>query len=325
MLLNTICIIPANAQYKDLNSAKFYCDGNGKYVMINVSSYSQRLNNDEDIIEALPTDSEEIFALNQNEYLIRAYDNVYFAANKISISGDFAQMSKALENSCEISDTLLADIDENITREQENENPDFEVELYVPTGVTTNSTNSNEFTYNGHKLRHYLVNYKNCSTGMKEKNGTKTKDFASALVDFVISCVGCASATVSLFGAGKSALSVFTAAYGQVTVGSQDDRINTNLIYDKTTKEIQYYNPISKTWDDGCFTRSVTFTRNDTYQFYSSNGNSLLKQTSLNKAFYSEHYYDYQFAVETSPVLYIDDYIYATLYGNKIRLWRISF
>lgn len=146
------------------------------------------------------------------------------------------------------------------------------------------------------------------------------KKKADAFVNFVLSSVGCASLTVGIFGAGKSALDFFISLHGPVLYGTNDDKTYSVLVYDKKTKETYYYNPYVEEWEEGCFSQYVKMKRNDTYQFYSSNGESELEKTPLNTEYTTEHYNDPLFAVYSAPICYIDAYIFTTLYGSTLRL-----
>lgn len=291
--------------------------GNGQYGK---TIETRTVNIDSRIIEAIATESEDIYLVDGNEYLVQVSQDIYTLAEKIEIDETDFNANTSIFEMYSIPEKLRDDIEENIEREALNDNEDFSISLYVPANISLLSSSATDFTYQGHKLRNYIVDYNNCSVGPVNKNGSNAKNAAASLTNFVLSCVGCVSKTVTIFGLGVSAYDVYASIHGEVQYGSQGDKTYSLLVYDKKTKDTHYYDPYVQTWQEGCFSQYVKMKRNDTYQFYGATGKSELTKKTLSTTYWTEHYYDPLFAVQAAPVGFVDNYIFVNLYGTSCRL-----
>lgn len=273
------------------------------------------------IIQAKPVEHEGVYQLSENLYLSNAYDNIYTLSERIDIDTySFSTTSQQFKNH-EIPQNLLDDINDTIRIQNEIENDDFSVSIYVPSSYSTfASSNGTEYTYNGQRYKHYTVEYSNMSTNMIDHKGKSASTVADSIVNFVISAVGVSILTVGIFGAGKSAFDMFKAIYGTDIVGTSNDIVQTNIIYNKTSKETLWYNPYSRIWEDGCMSFRVRITRADTYQYYASTGDSHLIKTTLNTWYYSENYNNLQSGMDYAGLMYVDSPIYLTLYNYRVKL-----
>lgn len=305
--------------FEDDTVIVFQNDGHGQYTKVHKDL---RMYENVDTIQAVSLENKDIFQVSEDQFLIPAYDNTYTLAEKIELDSTNVDNTISLLGTYEISDKLKDDIVENIERENENNNDDFYIDLFVPSAEneTKSAKSTNYFDYMGHKLRNVFVEYNNCSTEMIKQNGSSAKNKADSFVNFTISCVGCVSQTIGIFGAGKSALDMFIAFNGPVSVGTSQDKTYTSLLYNKKTMQTDCYSDSVSMWEEGCLSRYASIYQNSTYQFYSSNGKDKLIQTNLSTTYISKHYADYQFAINNAPVCYIDPYIYVNLYGTRIQL-----
>ena len=306
-------------EFNGVGEVTFQNDGHGQYTRLDIREqvYNSVVGNELEVVQALPTEDEGFYKVSETQYLVQAYDDVYTMSSKVELDPIDVKANTEIFEMYEISEALQKDITENIERENRKNNSEFIVELYVPSTVMRETST---FQYNGHLLRNVVANYKGSSVGPIGKEGVGTKDKANSLFNAILSTVGVKSKTVSLFGAGKSALDVFIAVHGPVIVGTSDDKTWTMLDYNSHTKEIDYYNPIMACWEEGCLTRYAELTKNTTYQFYGSTGKSYTTEKTLSEVYTSEHYDDPQFAINTAPVLFIDGYIYTEFYDSKIKL-----
>lgn len=316
MVFNFGCI--AFAANSNPASELFLNCGDGRYV--NFAPTRTTLTNHFDVIEATPTETDGILWIEESLYLLETTESFYTIAERVNLNSHNNNANQTIYNAYNIPERLQKDIAENIARENENGNPEFSVNLYVPPRASAQSTQ--ELTYtteNGHKCKDYVVTYSNCRTDPVDKNGVDAKSHADSLINFTLSAVGCVSETVGIFGAGKSAYDLFADLFGSVKVGTQDDLTYSLLVYDKKTKDTFYYNPYIEEWEEGCFSYFVHMKRNDTYQFYGATGDSYLCKTDLSTKYTSEHYYDPDFAVLSAPICYIDAPIFIKLYGASFR------
>ena len=309
----------ATSQSEGSDSLFFLDSGNGCYTLINTTRSTTTRSSE--LVKALPTETDGVFFISESLYLVESSQNIFTLSQKVSLNSVNNGANQEIFNTYGISERLQNDIAENIARERANGNSEFSVSLYVPASSSTRSGEETTYTTeNGYTCKDYIVTYNNCRTDPVEKNGVSAKNFADAFINFVISSVGCVSTTVGLFGAGKSAFDLFVAAKGNVSHGTQSDLTYSLLIYDKKTKDTYYYNPYVREWEEGCFSQYVSMKRNDTYQYYVANGESQLIQTALTEKYWTEHYYDPEFAVYSAPICYIDAFIFVNLYGTSIRL-----
>ena len=302
----------------------FRNNGHGQYILIQDTAIGAKnisMQAGNDIIQAEVTDREDFYQISENQYLVQAYSNVYTLAKKIHLNPFDFNANLDVLDSYNISEALKEDIKENIEKEQNKNNDNFTVDLYVPSvNNAKNTTNVEYFDYNGYRIRNTIVDYGYLSTDLIKKDGSKAKNEAAALKNFGLSCAGCIYKTVGIFGAGKSALDLYIAKYGAVSSGSATDKTYTTLLYNKYTKQTDCYNKAVSSWEEGCLSKSVYIYQNTTYQYYASNGKELFSQSPLSETYNSEHYTDVQFAINTAPVCYIDSDIYVTIYGKTVRL-----
>lgn len=304
---------------KTSNSVFFLDAGDGRYL--NIGSTDTATTRSSQLIEAFPTETDGIYLISDSLYLVETTQRFFTLSEKVNLNSRNNSSNQVIYNSYGISERLQKDIAENIARERDNGNLEFSINLYVPANNSARSSQETTYTTeNGYTCKDYIVTYNNCRTDPVDKNGATAKTHADSFFNFVISAVGCVSTTVALFGAGKSAFDLFVDLHGSVSSGTQSDLTYSLLVYDKKTKDTYYLNPYVNEWEEGCFSQYVSMKRNDTYQYYASNGESELIKTTLTKTYWTEHYYDPEFAVYSAPICFIDGYIFVDLYGETIRL-----
>lgn len=306
----------------------FINEGMGLYKRINshtANTFSITNNDEVEMLTATSTTNEEIYKISETEYLLHAYDNFYTVASKVELNPTNYSANEATLEAFEISDALKNDIAENIEREQNNNNTDFSLSLYVPEKKSDVSTYANPtteqvvFAYGDHLMRRYVVEYENCTVGPARLSGTNTKNVADSAINLILSTVGLKYKEISIAGAAKSLLDYFVAAKGEVLTGTPNDYMETTVVYDKHTKQLDWYNPYYQDWEEGSLTRWVNVTKHFTVQYYSSVGQHYTHESTINEEYTSEHYDDYDFAIQMAPTCYIDPYIYGELYGYTLQ------
>ena len=314
--------VPAFASECENKTMYFVCDSEGRYTMLNTTTLRDGNTVGKNIVQAQVTENDRFYKLSGNEYLIEAYGDVYTKAKKIPLNASDYSANKNIMEEYNLSNALKKDIEDTINMQKMNGNFALTVDLYVPASNDNSNTRAfdDETFYYGHNnlMRNTYVNYGYCSTKTVEKNGTNVKNVADSFINLVISSVGCVSDNVAIFGIGMSALDFFEAVYGPVERGTSDDKIQTALSYNKYTKQIDYYDPYIQEWGEGCLARYVKVYEVNGMQFYGDTGKTQHIQQSVNKEYTSQHYNDYQFAIDTAPVCYIDPVITTTLYGTHI-------
>lgn len=211
-------------------------------------------------------------------------------------------------------------------------NDDLEIEIYADSDISSEiqplankpiGTTYYTYTYGGtsYKMKNYTVAYRNLSTGMIEKTGIDVLNQAQAWLDFTVSALGAVSKKVTAFGIFSSAYDLFKAYRGEVVTGSSQDRIYTNLIYDRLMKET-YVADIYNYYNLDCVSYKVWLNRHDSYQYYGSTGQSCSGNHTLNEEHFSENFQN------PNPVAiqfpegshYIDGFQYTTVFNTIVRL-----
>lgn len=314
--------VPAFAMDNENKTVYFACDSEGRYTMLNTATLRSGQTMEKNIVQAQVTENDGFYKLSGNEYLVEAYDDVYTKAKKIPLNASDYSANKNIMEEYNLSNALKKDIEDTINMQKMNGNFALTVDLYVPSSSISNNTRAfnDETFYYGHNnlMRNTYVNYGNCSTDMVKKEGTDTKNIADSFMNLVISSVGCISDYVAVFGIGMSALDFFEDAFGPVERGTSADKLYLALSYKKYTKQIDYYDPYIQEWGEGCLTRYVQVYEMNGQQFYGDTGATQPIQLPLNEEFTSQHYNDYQFAINTAPVCYIDPVITTMLLGTHV-------
>ncbi len=292
-------------------------NGHGEYAKTDEKSSNT--------ITATATEDAEIYHIENEKYVVLTANDTYLLVDKVDIPIDTFSKEASVFKDYNVPEELIADIEKTIAEQNNLGNKDLEVAVFAPSLVktetnavlnpTSNLANTvqlmndiaafgdNEitplwsevlqptyYTYNGYSLMDYMVKYWNSSTGMVERTGVSVKTIADTFIDFSVTAAGVVSKCVAFpaYGILTSALDVYQAIKGPVAYGSNSDRMYTNVIYDKILKSTQVYDYGG--WNVGCISEKVWINRHDTYQFYSSTGESYLNQFSINQVYYTDKY-----------------------------------
>lgn len=280
-----------------------------------------------DIVYATSTEYDGIYQLNDDKYVANVKDDIFLLVEKEDLNLEDIEANELIFEKNNLTSDLIQSIEENIQQQKAIENEDFEVSIFAPATINTKASNARArsetsyYTYDGYNFKDTIVTYKNGSSGMQEiAAGTKTKNIASKLINLVISAVGIRSKSVSIFGAGLSALDVFVVDKGPVSYGAVKDRLSGNLIYDKYEKLTAMADNGGSSYTFGyCTSYKVYIQRCDVYQFYVSTGESLTEEQGIWEYQYSENYLNPARKIENNlpKTTYTDGRIYSTFFGGK--------
>lgn len=271
--------------------------GNGEYATSPMTR-SPMARNSDDSISATVSEYEGMLAVSETSFLTPTGNNTYLLVDKIEIDTDNFDTSLATLEDYDIPEDYIEGIETTIAEQKRLGNEELKVSVFAPPTETsqneTRTASANPpiyYTYKRYRFKDIITQYSHMSSGMVEKTGKDTMNVARSITNLVISCVGVASKSVSLFGAGLSALAVYEAAYGPVTYGATGDRLYTNIIYNKTVKETDSWSEGNQVWRYGLISYHADITRQETYQYYSAIGEGRLFSNDLNTTMSSEHFY----------------------------------
>lgn len=305
--------------------------GHGEYAVVGDSDFlavkqssSHSLSNGRDIITAKKTDDSKILYLSGNNYLCETHVGTYQLTEKLAIDSNtsLATAKRTLDNYN--ADDVMKNIEDIVNAQRELGNDELLIEIYVPAILTANAANG-QVTYpeteyylfrdmNGKlwQMRDIYVKYWHLYTELTKVKGTNASSSAGAFVDVVISAVGLSNTSVSVFGLGKSLLSLYTAIYGPVVYSSSGDETWAKIIYDRLEKTSQFKGT-SGSYLTGKKSDRVWLDRLFTYQYYSQHGRNYTREDSINRVKETEQWNDGQAVIArvgTEPP------ITAKLYGK---------
>lgn len=324
LIIITLCVSTYSVTYATSSSKILDEQSNLVLQMDEYGQYKIATQKGYETVSAKATEDEEIFHLYDNKYVTWAYDDIYQLVDKIDVDINDFKLNNSIFSQYGISQTLIDNMEKAIVEQKEIGNDNFAISIYAPSMINAKqgnvTTEYSYYYYNGKHFRDISVKYWHMRTDMIENKGSNAKDIANAFINFIISAIGVGSTSVSAFGAGLSALDVYQAAYGTVSYGSHADYTNTLVVYDKIEKQTDM--EFAGSWHDpGCISYKVWLDRNDTYQFYSSSGNSHLSKTPINFTYYSESFQSAAARVLYNfPTTYYDDAIRFRIYSTTVVL-----
>lgn len=330
----TIPTLAVQTDYQQNATIAFSNNGHGQFAITSETppNTNSIIGKSEETIVATKTKNDEIYHYKENQYLVQASESTYLLTNKIDINVDNFTVNEATLNFYSVSANMREDMVAVIEAQKAIGNDELEISIYAPSFDYSNAVllanepvGTSYYTYNHNGYTYYMKNhtieYRNLSTGMKAKNGTSALSTAKAWGNFIVSAVGTVSDAVAGFGIFSSAYELFKAYRGEALVGSSDDQLYTNLIYDRLMKETSVRD-IDGEYIIGNCSYKAWLNRHDCYQFYSDNGESYFDELSLNSVHFSENFENPNLSAvqHYGGSFYIDGFLYTELLGHTVLL-----
>lgn len=262
-----------NATIESQNEVYLVNNGHGQY--------SISANAKGDTILAKITEIDGLYQFEDKSLVYETMDGIYLAVDKIDINLDNAtnellaaksqytlpkEVSEGLERRIEI----LEEYSKNETESTSNN----VLSLIAPKSVSSKSTSTNYYTYNGYNMKDYIIYVPSASTGYFDvAEHSSTQNAANAITSLIIIGGGLSNTTLSLFAAGISAFQVFLnwANVNSIT-GHTNDFLQCKITYanwDKWT-----YGKIGNDWHLGCVSQRTYVKEVKTLQHYVNNSSN---------------------------------------------------
>lgn len=234
----------------------------------------------------------DILHLSGNQYLTKAYDNVYARAERVDFNTESYEANIPLINEYDISDEYAQNIQEVIESQKAVGNADVEISVYVGEAYpavnadateaeyTTFATTTNEnVKENILEIRNYLTPWRDIVTG------TTARDVAKSIVNLVVAGGGLASTSISLFGAGMTALAEYQNFFNeQITVPAGNDWQQVRFKFDWLKKTSKVNTPAGAL--TGCISQKLWIAYYYHNQFFAQVGkeHQTSKYVNINKS-----------------------------------------
>ena len=173
----------------------------------------------------------DILHLSGNQYLTKAYDNVYAKAERVDFNTESYEANIPLINEYDISDEYAQDIREIIESQKAVGNADVEISVYVGEEYPAVNADMTEAEYTtlaaaaNENVKEDILEARNYLTPWRDVvRGKTARDVAKSIANLVVATGGLISAPVSLFGAGMTALAEYQNFFNkQITVPAGSD------------------------------------------------------------------------------------------------------
>lgn len=285
-------VVPAQ-QEEQRGPDRLYLEltGNGQYEP--TSQYARTS------IVATATEDKEIYHLYGDQYVTEVAENLYQGVDKIELSLDDTDANQAMLAEYNVSEEIIASIEEKLETARANGNDELEVSIFTPTqiGNNTRSVEPTQYAYYsiyGNEYCDVIVKYKsnNINGSKKVKEGRNTFSEANKFTSLVIDLGSYVSkAAIFVIGGGiYSAVEFFDYLYsfGPIT-GGQNDYVEVDLRWDSIEKwtHIWYAN----SWQLGCRSSKAWLNYIDVRQVYASIDFDRQVHRPINKEYFSENYH----------------------------------
>lgn len=289
-------------------------------------------------ISASATLDTDYYKINDNQYLVKVSDDVYFLSDRISIDMTNVDDYYGVFEAYGVSEYLRSDIERVIAQQTMLGNTDFSIELFAPSLYSFDNdvslmadeplgTRYYIYNYNGtnFNMKDYSVKYSNLHTDELSYSGVNTLNVAKGFTGFTAGVVSLSSIKyVSLFGTlsglALSAYDIYQNISGsEVTMSTADDILHTVVHYARVVKETYCQDPIALDFPNaGCVSQKVWIGDCYTYQYYDDTGIPVSSKTTPSHELYSEHFQDpCPMAIECDiSTTYYDLPIRATILGT---------
>lgn len=320
----TLCAVPQAAYAENVNTTK---DGI-ELEPLGHGAYGHSLNEVKsgELIEAEPTEYDDIYRIDGEEYVIKVLDgegvdnDVYQSVKKESYEPDETDELMDMLEENGYPKTYIDRVKRTIERQKDLGNDNLKVSVFMPEDPALTRSGDEEtiyYEYSGYNFKDTITTYENCSSGMETiGEGEGTKEIAEELVKFVI--MGGLSFACPIFAGAISAYEFYEIVVGPVMRGGQMDRISGNIVYDK-------YDKITSAATSGgsytlgyCVSSKVYTDRIDIYEFFTETGESILEEQGIDEEAFSDNYKNPAKKVleETPNSVYHDDELYTDIFQD---------
>ncbi len=320
----TLCAVPQAAYAENVNTTK---DGI-ELEPLGHGAYGHSLNEVKsgELIEAEPTEYDDIYRIDGEEYVIKVLDgegvdnDVYQSVKKESYEPDETDELMDMLEENGYPKTYIDRVKRTIERQKDLGNDNLKVSVFMPEEPALTRSGDEEtiyYEYSGYNFKDTITTYENCSSGMETiGEGEGTKEIAEELVKFVI--MGGLSFACPIFAGAISAYEFYEIVVGPVMRGGQMDRISGNIVYDK-------YDKITAAATSGgsytlgyCVSSKVYTDRIDIYEFFTETGESILEEQGIDEEAFSDNYKNPAKKVleETPNSVYHDDELYTDIFQD---------
>lgn len=320
----TLCAVPQAAYAENVNTTK---DGI-ELEPLGHGAYGRSLNEVKsgELIEAEPTEYDDIYRIDGEEYVIKVLDgegvdnDVYQSVKKESYEPDETDELMDMLEENGYPKTYIDRVKRTIERQKDLGNDNLKVSVFMPEEPALTRSGDEEtiyYEYSGYNFKDTITTYENCSSGMETiGEGEGTKEIAEELVKFVI--MGGLRFACPIFAGAISAYEFYEIVVGPVMRGGQMDRISGNIVYDK-------YDKITAAATSGgsytlgyCVSSKVYTDRIDIYEFFTETGESILEEQGIDEEAFSDNYKNPAKKVleETPNSVYHDDELYTDIFQD---------
>lgn len=268
----------------------------------NISKNIQPLSSEEkeSFFIAKSTGDNEVYYISEDQYALFVDNDTFVLSTKVDLINEDQSVNIDKIDAYKIPKDMKEEIVKAAQQQKTIGNNDFEISVFVPYNksqsneiVTYGSPiteETNYYSYNGYRLRDWIVRYTHMSFG-GEKVGSKVIDIAKSFTGLIIT-VGSNIEKVSLFfdaaGAATTLFDVVSSLHGTIKHGSTSDRVYSYTIYNKIEKQTQVDN--NGVWSVGVNSRKVWLDKTETRNYYASTGKTFDKTNIINKSIYSENF-----------------------------------
>lgn len=232
-------VVPAFAASADTtidNPVCFEYSENGMFKPINDAS---RMRSSKNIISTTPTENPDVFHVEENNYLVRSYDDNYVMSLRYPIDAEHFDTQNYQDVPPEVLERVAAEIRE----QQLIGNNEFTVDIYGPAESTTRDGWGGVYPYGPYFLKDWFVDLKYAHTDMVEKKGSKAIDYADMLKEIIIETIKddmIEEINLPIFEKGITALDHILKVAGieKLSQLSSNDYIKTDTVFHKMGKSV---------------------------------------------------------------------------------------
>lgn len=177
----------------------FEYNGHGEFTKSESASFSRNQNisnsvdnlNNGGVITASPTNDTDLYKIDEEKYLSRAYDNTFLLVDKIDVNIDNFSENEDVFTSYHISEYAQQEMQEVIAAQKELGNEEFSIEIYAPgeqddgimpmgnAPLGTRYYNYYSFVYGrSFDMMDYSIKYRTCYTDDVVVKGTSCLELA---------------------------------------------------------------------------------------------------------------------------------------------------
>ena len=318
----TLCAVPQAAYAENVNTTK---DGI-ELEPLGHGAYGHSLNEVKsgELIEAEPTEYDDIYRIDGEEYVIKVLDgeggdnDVYQSVKKESYEPDETDELMDMLEENGYPKTYIDRVKRTIERQKDLGNDNLKVSVFMPEDPALTRSGDEEtiyYEYSGYNFKDTITTYENCSSGMETiGEGEGTNNIIGKLIIFVF--LGGSGFISPIFTGIISFYEIYKMFAGTALKGGQMDRISGNIVYDK-------YDKITAASGDSytlgyCVSSKVYTDRIDIYEFFTETGKSVLEERRRGEIIFSDNFKNpAKKVLEEAPnLVYHDDELYTDIFRD---------